>query len=109
MGEFSKEFKKEVKKEVKNHGYSYIWNFLLTLFFIFVSKKLEIQFNFFGIIYWYAASLLMGHFAVSTTKGKKKEYKGSFFFDKFVAIALVGAVNIVTFGIPILIIDYFFI
>ncbi|MDC0449781.1 hypothetical protein OAL70_02760 [Pelagibacteraceae bacterium] len=109
MSKFSKDVKKEIKKEIKNHWYTYIWFFLLTLFFIFVSKKIEIQLNVFGFLYWYAASLLMGHFAVNITKGRKKEYKQHFVFDKFVAVALVGAVNLATYGIPILLVDYFFI
>ena len=109
MGEFSKDVKKEINREIKNHWYTYIWDFLLTLLFIFVSKKIPIQLNLFGFLYWYAVSLLMGHFAVSITKGRKKEYKKHFVFDKFVAVALVGATNLATFAIPILLIDYFFI
>jgi len=115
MSEFSKDVKKEIKKEIKKHWGSYIWDALLTLFFIIVAKKIELQINFFGIIYWYVASLLLGHLAVNTTKDAKKlKYnkhklkKYLFMFDAFVATALVGAVNLAMFAIPILLLDYFF-
>ena len=51
--------------DIKDYGYvNHIASFLLTIFFIFVSKKLELELGIFAIIYWYVASLLIGHFAV---------------------------------------------
>ena len=100
---------KEITKELKSYGYiNHISSFLLILFFIIVAKKIELQINLFGFIYWYVASLLMGHYAAHNVKPTKKwKYKKGK-NDTFVALPVAGAVNIVTYGIPILIFNYFF-
>ena len=97
--------------DIKDYGYvNHIASFLLTIFFIFVSKKLELELGIFAIIYWYVASLLVGHFAVHNVnkwhdkKWKYKKVKN----DTYGAIPLAGAVNLITYGIPILIFNYFF-
>ena len=96
--------------DIKDYGYvNHIASFLLTIFFIFVSKKLELELGIFAIIYWYVASLLVGHFAVHNVnkwhdkKWKYKKVKN----DTYGAIPLAGAVNLITYGIPILLLDYF--
>jgi len=95
--------------ELKSYGYiNHISSFLLILFFIIVAKKIELQISLFGFIYWYVASLLMGHYAAHNVKPTKKwKYKKGK-NDTFVALPVAGAVNIVTYGIPILIFNYFF-
>ena len=100
---------KEITKELKSYGYiNHISSFLLILFFIIVAKKIELQISLFGFIYWYVASLLMGHYAAHNVKPTKKwKYKKGK-NDTFVALPVAGAVNIVTYGIPILIFNYFF-
>ena len=53
---------------------------------------------------------MMGHFAIHNVnqyKGKKWKYKKSK-NDTYIAIPFAGAINIITYGIPILILDYFF-
>ena len=97
--------------DIKDYGYvNHIASFLLTIFFIFVSKKLELELGIFAIIYWYVASLLVGHFAVHNVnkwhdkKWKYKKVKN----DTYGAIPFAGAVNLITYGIPILIFNYFF-
>lgn len=99
----------EILKDFKKIGYiNHISITLLTIFFIFVSKKIGIQFDLFGFIYWYVASLLVGHYSAHNIKPTKKfKYiKGK--NDTFVALPVVGIINILTYGIPILIIDYFY-
>ena len=50
----------------------------------------------------------MGHYAAHNVKPTKKwKYKKGK-NDTFVALPVAGAVNIVTYGIPILIFNYFF-
>ena len=49
---------------------------LLTLFFIVVSKKLNLDVGFFSLIYWYVACLLVGHYSAHNIKPTKK-------FDRF--------------------------
>jgi len=100
---------KEITKELKSYGYiNHISSFLLILFFIIVAKKIELQISLFGFIYWYVASLLMGHYAAHNVKPTKKwKYKKGK-NDTIVALPVAGAVNIVTYGIPILIFNYFF-
>ena len=81
---------------------------LFILFFLFVAKKIELQLNIFGVIYWYVACLLMGHYSAQNVKPTKKwKYKKGK-TDTFVALPFVGGVNILTYGIPIYLIDYFF-
>ena len=97
--------------DIKQYGYmNHISSILLTIFFIYVSKKLQLELSIFTFVYWYVASLMMGHFAihnVSQHKGKKWKYKKSK-NDTYIAIPLAGAINIMTYAIPILILDYFF-
>ena len=97
--------------DIKQYGYTnHIISFLFIIFFIYVSKKLQLELTLFTFVYWYVACLLMGHFAVhnvSRYKGKKWKYK-KVKNDTYVAIPVAGAINIITYGIPILVIDYFF-
>jgi hypothetical protein len=97
--------------DIKQYGYAnHIISFLFILFFIYVSKKLQLELSMFAFVYWYVACSLMGHFAVhnvSRYKGKKWKYK-KVKNDTYVAIPVAGAINMITYGIPILVIDYFF-
>ena len=97
--------------DIRQYGYTnHIASFLFILFFLFISKELQLEFNLFGCIYWYVASLMMGHFAVHNVnkyKGKKWKYK-KVKNDTYGAIPVAGAINIITYGIPIMIVDYFF-
>ena len=104
-----KEFFKEFFKDIKRYGYiNHISSFLLILFFIIVAKKIELQISLFGFIYWYVVSLLMGHYAAHNVKPTKKwKYKKGK-NDTFVALPLAGLINILTYGILILIFNYFF-
>ena len=99
----------EIIKDLKKIGLiNHLSHTLLTTFFITVSKKIGIQFNLFTFIYWYVACLLVGHYSAHNIKPTKKfKYiKGK--NDTFVALPFVGLVNMLTYGIPVLIIDYFF-
>ena len=99
----------EIIKDLKKIGITnHILHTLLTVFFLVVSKKINIQFNLFAFIYWYVACLLVGHFSAHNIKPTKKfKYiKGK--NDTFVALPFVGLVNMLTYGIPILIINYFY-
>ena len=52
---------------------------------------------------------MMGHFAVHNVnmyKGKKWKYKKTK-NDTYFAIPVAGGVNLLTYGIPIMILDYF--
>jgi hypothetical protein len=89
---------------------NHILSILFIIFFFYVSKKLQLELTLFAFVYWYVACSLMGHFAVhnvSRYKGKKWKYK-KVKNDTYVAIPVAGAINIMTYGIPILVIDYFF-
>ena len=99
----------EFLKEIKSYGYvNHLMVIIFVLFFLFVAKKINLQFNFFGVIYWYVACLLTGHFAANNVKPTKKwKYKKGK-NDTFIALPLVGGINILTYGIPIYLIDYFF-
>ena len=101
---------KKIIKDIKDYGYiNHIASFLLIAFLIIVSKKLKLEFGIFAIIYWYVASLFMGHFAVynvSKWRNKKWKYK-KIKNDTYGAIPVAGAINIATYGIPIYLIDYF--
>ena len=99
-----KEFWKEANIGYANH----IWLILLTIFFIIVAKEIELQINLFGIIYCYVACLLVGHYSAHNIEPTKKYKYIKSKNDTFVALPIVGAVNMLTYGIPILILDYFF-
>ena len=66
-------------KEIKNYGYlNQLMCILFVLFFLFVSKKINLQINLFGVIYWYVACLLTGHYAANNVKPTEKwKYKKS--------------------------------
>ena len=99
----------EIFKDIKKIGFiNHTAHILLTLFFLVVAKKLNLDFEFFSLIYWYVACLLVGHYSAHNIKPTKKfKYiKGK--NDTFAALPFVGLVNMITYGIPILIIDYFF-
>ena len=97
--------------DIKQYGYmNHILSILFIIFFIYVSKKLQLELTLFAFVYWYVACSLMGHFAVHNVnrfKGKKWKYK-KVKNDTYVAIPVVGAINIITYGIPIYLINYFF-
>ena len=73
-----------------------------------VSKKLKLDLGFFSLIYWYVACLLVGHYSAHNIKPTKKHKYIKSNNDTFVALPVVGLVNLLTYGIPILILDYFF-
>lgn len=101
---------KEFIKEFKSYGYTnHLTSILLILFLFYVAKRLDIHFNLFGFIYVYIACLFMGHYAAHNVK-PTKEYKYDVKkgpVDTFVALPLVGLINIITYGILIFIFDYF--
>lgn len=102
---------KEFLKDLKIYGYiNHLSSVLLILFLIYIAKQLKIQFNLFGLVYGYVACLFMGHYAAHNVKPTEKyKYdvkKGP--KDTFIALPVVGAINIVTYGIPIFILNYFF-
>ena len=96
--------------DIKQYGYmNHILSILFIIFFLYVSKKLQLELTLFAFVYWYVACSLMGHFAVhnvSRYKGKKWKYK-KVKNDTYGAIPVAGAINIATYGIPIYLIDYF--
>ena len=97
--------------DIKQYGYmNHILSILFIIFFIYVSKKLQLELTLFAFVYWYVACSLMGHFAVHNVnrfKGKKWKYK-KVKNDIYVAIPVAGAINLITYGIPIYLINYFF-
>ena len=97
--------------DIKQYGYmNHILSILFIIFFFYVSKKLQLELTLFAFVYWYVACSLMGHFAVhnvSRYKGKKWKYK-KVKNDTYVAIPVAGSINIITYGIPIYLINYFF-
>jgi hypothetical protein len=102
---------KKFLKDLKSYGYTnHLSSVLLILFLIYVAKQLKIQFNLFGFVYGYVACLFMGHYAAHnvepTEKYKYDVKKGP--RDTFIALPVVGAINILTYGIPIFILDYIF-
>jgi len=98
----------EILKDLKKIGLiNHISHILLTAFFIIVSKKLNLDFGFFGLIYWYVACLLVGHYSAHNIKPTKKHKYIKSKNDTFVALPVVGLVNLLTYGIPIFILDYF--
>ena len=102
---------KEFLKDFKKIGYiNHFSHVLLILFLIYVAKQLKIQFDLFGLIYGYVACLFMGHYAAHniepTERYKYDVKKGP--RDTFIALPVVGAINVLTYGIPIFILDYFF-
>ena len=99
----------EIFKDLKKIGFiNHLSHVLLTIFFLVVAKELKLDFGFFGLIYFYVACLLLGHYSAHNIKPTKKykyiKGKG----DTFVALPLVGLINMATYGIPILILNYFF-
>ena len=99
----------EILKDFKKIGYiNHISIALLTIFFIIVSKKISVQLNLFGCIYWYVSSLLVGHYSAHNIKPAKKFKYVKSKNDTFVALPIVGLINMLTYGIPILILDYFY-
>jgi len=99
----------EIFKDLKKIGFiNHLSHVLLTIFFLVVAKELKLDFGFFGLIYFYVACLLVGHYSAHNIKPTKKykyiKGKG----DTFVALPLVGLINMATYGIPILILNYFF-
>ena len=96
-------------KEIKSYGYvNHLYHFLFVLLILFIYKKLNVEFNFFKAIYWYANCLIIGYYAASNSKTFKKwKYKNSK-RELFIAYPLVGGIMILTYGIPIYLINHFF-
>lgn len=84
-------------------------SFLLSLFFYFIARKIYLDYGLFLIIYIYVVSLLMGHITTNTVKPEKEvEVPEKLeFFDKFVVIPIVGAVEFAIYGSIIWILDIF--
>jgi len=65
--------------DIKQYGYmNHILSILFIIFFIYVSKKLQLELTLFAFVYWYVACSLMGHFAVHNVnrfKGKNGNTK----------------------------------
>ena len=60
--------------DIKQYGYTnHIISFLFILFFIYVSKKLQLELSMFAFVYWYVACSLMGHFAVHNVSRYKSK------------------------------------
>lgn len=110
MKEGKKSFLADLSDDMKQYGYlNHIVTLLFTIFYLHVSKKLQLELSIFAFVYWYVACLMMGHFAVHNVgmyKGKKWKYKKTN-NDTYFAIPVAGAINLITYGIPIMILDYF--
>tara|TARA_Y100000590_G_C15132489_1_gene793029 strand:- start:66 stop:410 length:345 start_codon:yes stop_codon:yes gene_type:complete len=100
---------KEIFRELKNWGVgNIIWTFLLSLFFLLVARKINLQMNFFGVIYIYITCLCIGHYLIYNVKpGYEWKFKKSK-MDTFLAIPVVGAITFAFWAIIITIIDIFF-
>jgi len=108
--EDKKSFLADLSDDMKQYGFlNHIVGILFTIFYLHISKKLQLELSIFACAYWYVASLMMGHFAVHNVnmyKGKKWKYKKTK-NDTYFAIPVAGGVNLLTYGIPIMILDYF--
>ena len=103
--------RKSIFKELKDADIglvNHISLILLTVFFIIISKKLKLDFEFLSLVYWYVACLLIGHYSAHNIKPTKKYKYIKSNKDTFVALPVVGLINLLTYGIFILILDYFF-
>ena len=102
---------KDQLDDIKQYGYlNHVMGILFTIFYLHVSKKLQLEFSIFKCLFCYVACLIMVHFAfnnVKMYKGKKCKYEKTK-NDTYVAIPVAGGVNLITYGIPIMILDYFF-
>tara|TARA_Y100000816_G_scaffold129303_1_gene91114 strand:+ start:886 stop:1200 length:315 start_codon:yes stop_codon:yes gene_type:complete len=96
-------------KEIKNYRYvNHLYIFLNVLFILFIYIKLPIEYSFFKAIYWYITCLFLGNYAASNSKRFKKwKYKNSK-RELFIVHPLVGGIMILTYGIPIYLINHFF-
>ena len=83
---------------------------LLSLFFLYIAKKIYLDYGWFLIIYIYVVCLLMGHITTNTIKPEKeiKVAEKFEFADKFVAIPIVGACEFALYGGIIWVADIFF-
>ena len=83
---------------------------LLSLFFLYIAKKIYLDYGWFLIIYIYVVCLLMGHITTNTIKPEKeiKVAEKFDFADKFVAIPIVGACEFALYGGMIWVADVFF-
>lgn len=98
----------EIFKDLKKIGLvNHLAHTLLTVFFIIVSKKLNLGIEIFTFVYWYVACLLVGHYSAHNIKPTKKFKYVRGKNDTFVALPVVGLINMITYGAPILILDYF--
>lgn len=85
-------------------------SFVISAFFVFIAKKIYLDYTWFLIIYIYIVSLLLGHLTVNTVKPEKKvkvpvKYDN---FDKFVATPIVGACEFALYGFIVFVLDMFF-
>ena len=96
-------------KEIKSYGYlNHLYCILLVLLNLFIYKKLDLEYNFFKALYWYTTCLITGSYAAYNSKTFKKwQYKNSK-RELFIACPLVGGIMILTYGIPIYLINHFF-
>ena len=85
-------------------------SFLLSLFFLYIARKIYLDLSWFLIIYFYVIFLLMGHITVNTIKPEEevKVPEKHENFDKFFAIPIVGAIEFAIYGSLVWIIDIFF-
>jgi len=83
---------------------------LLSLFFLYIARKMYLDYTWFLIIYMYVVCLLMGHITTNTIKPEKeiKVAEKFEFADKFVAIPIVGACEFALYGGMIWVADIFF-
>lgn len=94
-------------------GYKFknsIVSFLLTVFFLYIARKIYLDFGWFLIIYFYVVFLLMGHITVNTIKPEKEVNVPEKLenFDKFFVTPIVGACEFALYGALIWILDIFF-
>jgi hypothetical protein len=87
-----------------------IISFLLSLFFLYIARKIYLDYSWFLIIYIYVVGLLMGHTTTNTVKPEKEVEVPEKLetIDKFLIIPMVGGIEFATYGFIIFILDIFF-
>ena len=87
-----------------------IVSFLLSLFFLYIARKIYLDFGWFLIIYFYVVFLLMGHITVNTIKPEEevKVPEKHENFDKFFVIPIVGAIEFAIYGVLVFGLNIFF-
>ena len=86
-----------------------IISFLLSFFFLYIARKIYLDFGWFLIIYFYVVFLLMGHITENTIKPEKEIDVPDKLenFDKFFVIPIVGACEFAVYGIIIWILNIY--